>query len=64
MKDYALTFMRGGECVHRVRVQDNYLRFKVLELTQSVVCDAIRLEIYATYSAQPEKVFQMEAYDQ
>ena len=63
LKDYALAFMRGGECVRRVRVQDNHLRFRVLELTQSVVCDAIRLEIYATYSAKPERVFQMEAYD-
>lgn len=63
VKDYALAFMRGGECVRRVRVQDNHLRFRVLELTQSVVCDAIRLEIYATYSAKPERVFQMEAYD-
>ena len=52
-----------ASCVRRVRVQDNHLRFRVLELTQSVVCDAIRPEIYATFSAKPERVFQMEAYD-
>ena len=41
----------------------HHLRFNTLEWSQGIVCDAIRLEIQATYSAKPEKVFQMEAYE-
>lgn len=63
VKDYTLTFMRHGKCVHSARIQDNHLRFNTLEWSQGIVCDAIRLEIQATYSAKPEKVFQMEAYE-
>ncbi len=63
VKSYTLELLRNGECVYRHEENQNYLRHSILDLSEAVPCDALRLTIHATHGVQQPKVFQVELYE-
>lgn len=63
VKDYALEFYKDGELVHREDVKNNYLRYKVHNLTNEINCNEVKLNIYSTNGDKHARIFEARIYE-
>ena len=61
VKDFEVEFIRDGKTVHKKIVEGNYKRLVRLKF-DSVLCDEVRLNIFATNGAKCARVFEVRIY--
>lgn len=62
VKDYQLVYYRKDKKIFSEEITDNYLRFRIHKLKESVECDKIVVKIRATHGDKHARIFEVRVY--